>query len=178
MKKIFPLALAFCSVLIFVGLVIKHELHLRQAQSIYVQLQPVDPRSLLQGDYMVLNYDLKLHEVNDQQIENQSQIMSYVLLDERHRVIKTTFDLESTTFGTPQSIPLILKNPKNYLDALYPAANSFLFAEGLEPCYRDAKYAEIKVKPNGQALLVGLVDQYLKSLNCEQQKKWAEGSGA
>jgi len=187
MKKFLPLHLAIFSIALFCGLIAQHEWHLRDSQSIYVELAPVDPRSILQGDYMMLNYDLHFSalaaenrlerpesEANIQDFENQSRILSYVQLDEKGRVVKTSFD--RSALDQPRSAQLILKNPQNTFEGLYPATNSFMFAEGLEPCYRDAKFAELKLKENGEALLADLVDQNLKSLNCENRKSWWQGS--
>lgn len=188
MKKFLPLILAGFSILLFVGLILKHEHHLVNSQSIFVELAPVDPRSILQGDYMALNYDLHFsavaaengseQPVSDIKIEdfkNQSHVMSYVQLDQQRRVIKTSFD-RSALNQSERVARLMLKNPRNTFEALYPAANSFMFPEGLEPCYRNAKFAELKVKENGKALLVDLLDQQLKPLNCESSKSWREGS--
>ncbi|MGQ8974335.1 GDYXXLXY domain-containing protein [Acinetobacter schindleri] len=194
MKKFLPLILAGFSILLFVGLILKHEQHLANSQSIFVELAPVDPRSILQGDYMVLNYELhfegdaeadrgegedsrnKKIAALEKRIQDQTHLLSYVQLDDQHRVIQTSLDKSLLKIAPETSTPLILKNPSNRLANLYPAANSFLFAEGLEPCYRNAKYAEIKVKDNGQALLANLVDQNLRALNCESQKDWVQGS--
>ena len=175
-NKLLPVVLALLSIVLFTTLILQHEKHLQQGRSIYVELQPVDPRSILQGDYMALDYDLKLHDMNQQQIRNQSKVVSYVYLDMKHRVLKTRLDEKDTAAESTQVVKLILKNPNNQLDSLYPAANSFLFAEGLEPCYAKAKYAHLRVQPSGQALLAGLVDARLQSLNCEQQQKWSEGT--
>ena len=101
--------------------------------------------------------------------------MSYVQLDQQRRVIKTSFD-RSALNQSERVARLMLKNPRNTFEALYPAANSFMFPEGLEPCYRNAKFAELKVKENGKALLFDLLDQQLKPLNCESSKSWREGS--
>lgn len=194
MKKQFPIILALFSILIFVGLILKHEDHLQNSQSIYIELAQVDPRSMLQGDYMALNYELylaglregnpwdenrarnKKQEVSERQIQNQSKILSYVQLDAQRRVIQTNFDQNQLKTNPENTVRLVLKNPSNQLQNLYPAANSFLFAEGLEPCYRNAKYAELRVKPDGQVLLAGLVDEDLNSLNCESQTNWIKGS--
>ncbi len=190
MKKLFPLILAGFSILIFMGLILKHENHLANSQSIFVELAPVDPRSILQGDYMRLNYELYFDTgVDDAEalqnwkilalekhIQNKAHPLSFVLLDEQRRVIQTRFDDNFIKADSQTSLRLVLKNPSNQLQNLYPAANSFMFAEGLEPCYSKAKYAEIKVKENGLALLVDLVDQNLKPLNCENSKNWGRGS--
>lgn len=188
MKKLLPLHLAIFSIALFCGLILQHEWHLRHSQSIYVELAPVDPRSILQGDYMALNYNLHFSatapedatqqpvpEISINDFNNQSHVMSYVQLDRQRRVIKTSFN--RTELDQSKTLArLVLKNPRNTFDGLYPAANSFMFAEGLEPCYRNAKFAELKVQDDGKALLADLVDDQLKSLTCESRKNWWQGS--
>lgn len=177
MKKIrfIPIILAVTSILLFAVMIITHEHHIRHAQSIFVKLKPVDPRSLIQGDYMVLNYDLNLHDMSNQDIQNHSSLISYVYLDAQQRVIKTNLELQQSR-QVIEPLKLVLKNPNNQLDSLYPAANSFLFAEGLGACYNNAKYAHLRVNSNGKAVLVELVDLNLQPLQCEQLNTWAEGS--
>lgn len=63
MKKFMALHLSIFSIALFVGLIVQHEWHLAKSDSIFVELAPVDPRSILQGDYMALNYDLHFSAV-------------------------------------------------------------------------------------------------------------------
>ncbi len=191
MKKMIPLWLAAFSIALFLIMIGRHEWHLAHSGSIYVKLKPVDPRSILQGDYMALNYQLYLAELPPamELIEdhlpsdaakayfyNQPSILSYVQLDAQRRVIQTRFDPQLLNDYPGASAKLVLRNPHNTFEGLYPAARSFLFAEGLEPCYRNAQFAELKVRENGQPLLVNLVGENLKALNCEQQNDWWKGS--
>lgn len=190
MKKFWALHLSIFSIALFVGLIVQHEWHLRNSHSIFIELAPVDPRSMLQGDYMALNYQLHFaamatdasspnpasSDIRVQDFNHQSQVMSYILLDAQRRLIKTSFDPQLLQAYPASSAQLLLKNPRNSFEALYPAANSFMFAEGLEPCYRNAKFAEIKLQENGKALLLDLVDSQLKPLNCESWKNWRQGS--
>lgn len=191
MKKMIPLWLAAFSIGLFLIMIGRHEWHLAHSGSIYVKLKPVDPRSILQGDYMALNYQLYLAELPPamELIEdhlpsdaakayfyNQPSILSYVQLDAQRRVIQTRFDPQLLNDYPGASVKLVLQNPHNTFEGLYPAARSFLFAEGLEPCYRNAQFAELKVRENGQPLLVNLVGENLKALNCEQQNDWWKGS--
>ncbi|PTV44290.1 GDYXXLXY protein [Acinetobacter oleivorans] len=182
MKKYFSLILALATILIFVGLVVKNEWHLHHSKSIFIELRPVDPRSILQGDYMALAYELNLQslkalagsesEALDQVIFNHSSVPAKVILDSQNRVVRTILDSNNSVAG--QS--LILKNPENRLQALYPASRSFLFAEGLAQCYQKAKYAEFKVNTTGEAILFDLRGEGLQPLNCKQQKNWWEGT--
>ena len=191
MKKMIPLWLAAFSIALFLIMIGRHEWHLTHSDSIYVKLKPVDPRSILQGDYMALNYQLYFAELSPamELIEdhlpsdtakayfyNQPSILSYVQLDAQRRVIQTRFDPQLLNDYPDASAKLVLRNPHNTFEGLYPAARSFLFAEGLEPCYRNAQFAELKVRENGQPLLVNLVGENLKALNCEQQNDWWKGS--
>jgi len=182
MKKYFSLVLALVTILFFAGLVVKNEWHLNHSKSIFIQLKPVDPRSILQGDYMALAYELNLQSPKaiagsdskalDQVIFNHSSVSAKVILDSQNRVVRTLLDVNNSFAG--QS--LILKNPENRLQALYPASRSFLFAEGLAQCYGKAKYAEFKVNTKGEAILFDLRGEELQSLNCKQQKNWWDGT--
>lgn len=182
MKKYFSLILALVTILFFVGLVAKNEWHLHHSKSIFIELRPVDPRSILQGDYMALAYELNLQslkalagsesEALDQVVFNHSSVPAKVILDSQNRVVRTILDINNSFVG--QS--LILKNPENRLQALYPASRSFLFAEGLAQCYQKAKYAEFKVNTKGEAILFDLRGEGLQLLNCKQQKNWWEGT--
>jgi uncharacterized membrane-anchored protein len=182
MKKYFSLILAIAITLFFVGLIAKNEWHLHHSKSIFIELKPVDPRSILQGDYMALAYELNLqtpkplaekeNETLNQRIFNHSSIHTKVILDSHNKVIRTI--LEPNNLSAEQS--LILKNPENRLQALYPASRSFLFAEGLAQCYQKAKYAEFKINPKGEAILFDLRGEQLQPLNCKQQKNWWDGA--
>ena len=198
MKKIIPLCLALLSIAVFLGLIFKNEWHLKHSQSIYVRLQPVDPRSMLQGDYMRLNYQLYFAPQNlifgntteqntnqqnisqedhifsgnhfDQIIQNKSSIVTYVELDPQRRVIHTSFE----PLQNVQIQRLVLQNPNNRYTMLYPASESFLFAEGLAECYQQAEYAEFKVDEQGNAILTALKGGQLQDLECEKQAHWLD----
>ncbi|WP_151744682.1 GDYXXLXY domain-containing protein [Acinetobacter calcoaceticus] len=182
MKKYFSLILTIATTLFFVGLIAKNEWHLYHSKSIFIELKPVDPRSILQGDYMALAYELNLqtpkplaekeNETLNQRIFNYASIHAKVSLDSHNKVIRTI--LEPNNLSAEQT--LILKNPENRYQALYPASRSFLFAEGLAQCYQKAKYAEFKVNTKGEAILFDLRGEGLQPLNCKQQKNWWEGT--
>ena len=187
MKRNIPIILAVLSVVFFIGLILKNEQHLKRSDSIFIRLAPVDPRSLIQGDYMVLNYDLSFAGLPVQNsqidiptsvtvIQNKPKLMAYVVLDDQRRVVKTSFDPRLLEMYPKSSHRLMLKNPDNRLNALYPASNSFLFAEGLAECYQAAQYAEFKVDEKGNAILASLRGEDLKDLACEDRKKWWRGN--
>lgn len=192
-KKYSALILAVLSIGLFLGIIAKNQWQLKHSQSLYVELRPVDPRSILQGDYMALRYELYFsnnpasEDLSDRAnlsniyagiqtyIENKPNILMYVQLDAQQRVVHTVIDpLQLDQTRTIK--PLKLKNPSNYVDSLYPSSQSFLFAEGLASCYEQAHYAEFKVDDSGNAILASLRGENLKILGCEQARFWWQGS--
>lgn len=170
MKKIIPILLAGLSLILFGALIAKNEQHLATGQSIYVSLAPVDPRALLQGDYMALRYDLNF--VGTVQAPRGALALAYVALDAQERVLKTSFKREDL-LGQGRIYPLQLKMGSGELP--FPASDSYFFAEGLASCYEQARFALFKVSAQGKPVLADLVDEQLQSLNCEAQQKWQNG---
>lgn len=166
-----PLLLSIGSILFFWFSIQQHQRHLNQGESIYVQLAPADPRSLIQGDYMVLAYQLFFDERLDNRVKDfdDKTMTIYVQLDEQKRVIKSDVQAQQGMR------PFIIKTPKGYLTQAYPSTNSFMFAEGLGECYQQAKYAEFVVDDVGKPLLKTLVGEHLQPLNCENQQTWWQG---
>lgn len=195
MKRYLPILVACVSILLFVLMITLNQLQLKRSSRVFVELAPVDPRSLLQGDYMQLGYALNWVEdsvqdtVDDQQqrvpsaltladqIYNRSTLEAYVQLDAAQRVQHSSLDIKKLD---RQAViqKLKIKNPDNTPRNLYPSTSSYLFAEGLGKCYEAAEFAEFKVDAAGNAMLIGLRDAQLKDLGCEQSRKWWQGSQA
>jgi len=188
-KRFWPLILAVISIVLFLGIIGKNQWQLKHSQSIFIKLQPVDPRSLLQGDYMALRYTLHWNETELQSetankhlplshyLINQPHLLAYVQLDQQHRVVASA--MNSKMLDQSQAIrPLALKNPDNQIDHLYPSAQSFLFAEGLADCYAQAEYAEFKVDSKGNAILTSLRGENIAVLDCKKNQAWWQGVAA
>lgn len=87
----------------------KNEWHLHHSKSIFIELKPVDPRSILQGDYMALAYELHLQslkalagsegEALEQVIFNRSSVPAKVILDSQNRVVRTILDINNSFAG-------------------------------------------------------------------------------
>lgn len=187
LNKLMPLILALICLIIYIASIMGFEKHKSTGDDLYVPLLPADPRSLLQGDYMALNYELNIHNPNiktenannddeslndesetdfsweytNSKLDNQHELTLWISKDNHNILTNSYFD------KTQNTTPLIVKNPSNWLGGLYPASRSFFFAEGLGECYENAKFAHLKVDKTGKPLLVGLVGDELKPLNCE-----------
>jgi uncharacterized membrane-anchored protein len=146
-------------VLAFVNVnIIQTEIRLTQGQVIFLQLAPVDPRSLIQGDYMRLNYALTRELPPMNGLPEKGQVV--LKLDQRH---VATFDrVYQGGALAPQELLLNYRRQDNGQIQIGP--ESFFFQEGHANDYAQARYAALRVADNGQSLLVGLRSETLAPL--------------
>ena len=147
-KKII-LAINLLLVLVFFVLsVLSKEATLANSRQILVQLAPVDPRSMMQGDYMALDYTITRHiwvgggkyvvvKVDD------DNVATYV----RQQDDKTLNDGE-----------LLLRWTTNKRGRKSIGADNYFFQEGTGDKYVLAHYGLLRVDSDGNCILVGLCD--------------------
>ena len=164
---------------------------LATGKPIVLKIAPVDPRSLMQGDYMVLNYAI-LSEFQQSQVlpESNESLESNEPIDTVESNETTGIDEPSpsgnkayilvhldknhvATFCEAQSeIPTDFKHctPNVYLPIRYKGgwlpklpSQDYFFAEGKGEHYAQAEYAEYRFK-DGILLLARLLDKDLKGL--------------
>lgn len=134
----------------------KEEL-LKGGQLVLLELAPVDPRSLMQGDYMALRYKISEGMQNDT-IPKRGYCV--VRLEANGVANKVRFQADRTPLGEgEQLIEYTAADSWN----VNIGAESFFFQEGQAEKYEKAKYGGVKIDGKGNSLLVGLYD--------EQQKK-------
>lgn len=149
---------------------------LATGKPVVLKIAPVDPRSLMQGDYMVLNYAI-LSEFQQSQVLSESNETTGI--DESSRpsgkkaYILVHLDKNHVaTFCEKQSeIPTDFKHctPNVYLPIRYKGwfpelpSQDYFFAEGKGEYYAQAEYAEYRFK-DGILLLARLLDKDLKGL--------------
>jgi len=144
-----------------------NERTLAHGQPVFVKLAPVDPRSLMQGDYMRLRYaiqsDLLLHMPQSwAQTQMPRPSYAYVVLDEQGRATGI-HSIGSQLTPLPEGATLAVKlRGKTYSPSI--AAEEFFFQEGHGKIYETAKWAELRVDPSGKALLLNLRDDALEIL--------------
>jgi uncharacterized membrane-anchored protein len=73
-------------VLLLAGWAVKEEIHLIEGQEILLETEPIDPRDILRGDYIILNYKISRiprELVADEKDENLWGKKIYVFLEPR-----------------------------------------------------------------------------------------------
>ena len=126
-------------------------------QVMYLALAPVDPRSIMQGDYMVLRYELADHVPEADRPSSGALVVS---LDDQR---KARF-IRIYQPGTPLAAGEHLLRYRVRSWQARIGAESFFFQEGQAAAYQDARYGELRVAPDGTAALVGLRGANLEPL--------------
>ena len=121
--------------------------------TVLLELAPVDPRSLMQGDYMALRFAIaQTVDVTSGYTEARLPLQ----VDE-HRVGR----LAPSDRTANLHIRYRVRNGQ-----LWIGTNAFFFEEGTSNRYTLARYGEFRVEPKwGDAVLVGLRDEHYQPLH-------------
>ncbi len=140
--------------------IVRSEAQLRNGQAFYLELAPVDPRSLLQGDYMALNYAIA-NQLLDQWSEQMAHAAWVELrLDERQVAIEPEL---SASLPAPSPDHVVLRVRKDGRRVLL-ATDGYFFEEGQGQRYEAARYGLFRSDGVDKALLAELVDENLQAL--------------
>ncbi len=129
-------------------------------EAVYVELSPVDPRSLMQGDYMRLNFRLpggSFRAVGDANKGKRQHVIA------RHDAggVATLLRMEDRQPLAAGEFRIEL-SPKS--DQWVLVTDAWFFKEGEGELWAKARYGEFRVKGDGRALLVGLRGDKLQAL--------------
>jgi uncharacterized membrane-anchored protein len=149
--------------------ILKKEDHLANSKIVYLALAPIDPRSLMQGDYMALRFRISNTIYSASETYNKHDNRTYSINAEDGYVIVKLDDKKIASFKalyTNQSLSddEILIHYRIRDDEVKFATNAFFFREGTARYYEKARYGKFRVDDSGELLLVGLYDEHLKKL--------------
>lgn len=156
-------------------LINKYEDILANGQSIILKLAPVDPRSLMQGDYMELNYEIldevwktayqtDFYDVRSKEFEIDPVTIYALLKQDKQGVAQLCgleIDIPTDFKDCDEQIYLPIKISDRFNTRL--PTHSYFFEEGKGAYYAQAAYGEYKFK-EGKALLLRLLDEKLNPL--------------
>ncbi len=125
-------------------------------QPILLELRPVDPRSLIQGDFMALAYAESVFPPADARPELPQRGSFIVVLDARN--VATFARLDDGGTPGPDEARIRYKLVDR-LGGIKLGAESFFFEEGQAARYASAEYGVLHVDESGNSVLVGLADE-------------------
>jgi uncharacterized membrane-anchored protein len=163
LRGLFALVAAL-AVLVMVNLSIAgKERLLSQGRVVYLELAPVDPRSLMQGDYMALNYQVANSIIGLLPTDSQAHDGRIVVsLDER-----SVAEFRRLEDGQPLAAGEIYLRYRVRGGRLKFASDAFFFQEGTAGQYESARYGRYRVDESGELLLTGLRGEDLRALGPE-----------
>ena len=143
------------------------EKHLAEGRIVYLELAPVDPRSLIQGDFMALRFRLAntvygalpKNETGRRNAVDAADGHVVVTLDERQVASFKRLDNDQPLAGHEMRLRYRVRNG----DVKF-ATNAFFFQEGHGRHYEAARYGQFRADAAGELLLVAMYDKHRQKL--------------
>ncbi len=146
---------------------------LKNGQSVFLELAPVDPRSLMQGDYMRLRFamaqQISANTPSSSLSRSQQNHDGYVWVNVDPQGVgqfhaldavgKNELDDVQQTAETLLKLQYRIRNNRVQF-----ATNAFFFQEGDAKLFDTARYGQFKVAADGELLLAAMYDKDLKLL--------------
>ena len=149
-------------------LIVAKERVLSEGEVMLLTLAPRDPRALLQGDYMTLDYQLARRVARE--VDEASKDGYIVIVLDENRVAQFRRIHHRDQLLAPDE-RLLRFRKRGSLVRL--ASDAFFFQEGHGGVYQSARYGELRVNATGEGVLVGLRDRKFARLTVGK----GDGSG-
>ncbi len=135
---------------------------LNEGRSVLLELAPVDPRSIMQGDYMRLRFAIANDIRDSRQANDAENDAGYVVVDLDQQGVGRFVALATAASELPEEqIKMQYRIRSNRVQF---ATNAFFFQEGDAKLFDAARFGEFKVAGNGEMLLKAMYDKDLKLL--------------
>lgn len=153
------LALLLSGLTILTGInatVWRYEHAMSSGEVVLLRLAPVDPRSLMQGDYMRLNYEIarELTSRDAQTTQNKGSDTLVIRLD-AHQVATLVADGKPDRLASDERLLQVHQSERQW----QIGPDAYFFEEGTGEQYEAARYGEFRLQADGKTLLVGLRDE-------------------
>ena len=146
------------------------EKHLATGHIVYLDLAPVDPRSLMQGDYMTLRFRIgdQVYQALPKSEEykrwrhNAEGEDGYVIVEQDDKAVaqfKRLYNVGELLAENELRLRYRVRS-----GAVKFATNAFFFEEGQGEVYQPARFGQFRVNGYGELLLVAMYDKDLIKL--------------
>ena len=129
---------------------------LANGEVLLLELAPRDPRSIMQGDYMTLQYAIG----RDVAAAGTRRTGTAVVRRDEHGVARYLHEDD----GAPLADGDLRLTYRVRHGQAEIGTNAYFFQEGTADLYDAARYGEVRVGPDGTTLLVGLRDAEFRPL--------------
>jgi uncharacterized membrane-anchored protein len=126
---------------------------------VLLELAPVDPRSLMQGDYMALRFRAEADAFGASDLQMLEDGRLVLAVDDRN--VATFVRIDN---GTPLGPGEIVMRYRIRGGAAKFATNAYFFQEGTADLYASARFGEFRVSDAGDAILTRMRNEKLEVL--------------
>ena len=164
-KVIAALALVLCLSVVNWQIYKKEEI-LSHGQAVFLKLAPIDPRSLMQGDYMALRFEMANQISSSLRMQSGNTEEYYLRPRDGYAVV--TLDNEKVGKfnrlydNSPRNADEVLIRFRLRNGEIKFATNAYFFQEGLAKHYESAEYGKFMVSADGELILVSLHDKVFR----------------
>ena len=137
---------------------------LAQGRVLRLELAPVDPRSLMQGDYMALRFAIDNALPAPHALGGAPPRFAVVELDAQGRA--SLAGLAQHGVVEPGQVAMRIRRRDGGFSV---GPNAFFFQEGTAADFEAARWGEFRVAPDGTALLTHLLDGELQRLGASRR---------
>ena len=137
---------------------------LAEGRVVLLELAPVDPRSLMQGDYMALQFRASTDAFRGRPREGLAD--GHIVLQMDASGVGKFKRLDD---GAPLAADEVRIRYRVREDQVKFATNAYFFQEGHAKYYERARYGEFRVAPDGECLLTGMRGEKLEPLGPPQK---------
>ncbi len=169
MKPIIFSVIALVNLVLVVGVVQSHvagkDAILEDGRTVFLRLAPRDPRSLIQGDYMVLRQEISREASKlpaSSEVPTRGELV--LKIDEKEIGSVDRFSDEQDLLENEH--PIRYRRTRS---GFRFGIESFFFQEGDAKAFVSAQFAEVKISDSGSIVLVGLCDKDLKRIDPNDQ---------
>jgi len=159
-RRLLVLAGLLIALLVVNSSVLRYEKLLRHGQVAVLELAPVDPRSLMQGDYMRLEFAIAREVASS--LQGQDGDRGFVVVRAGDRGVARFVRVQPDASVHAEGELAIRYRRQNGRVVL--GSDAYFFEEGRARHYEQARYGELRVAPDGTALLATLRDGNLAAL--------------
>ena len=151
MRKVIAIAAGVIVLALVNFNIFQREQLLAEGRVVLLELAPVDPRSLMQGDYMALRFKVANDAFRGTEAMRRKDGHIVVALDKRG-----VGSFRRFADGTPLAADEALLRYRIRNDQPKFATNAFFFQEGHAKVYEAARFGEFRVARNGDMILTAM----------------------
>lgn len=143
----------------------RYERAISSGEVVLLRLAPVDPRSLMQGDYMRLNYEIARELASREEHEKGSDTL--VIRLDAHQVASLVADGKPNRLASDERLLQVHQSERRW----QIGPDAYFFEEGTGEQYQAARYGEFRLQADGKTLLVGLRDEAYQPIG-QTRARW------